>query len=120
MMEDLSDVVALLSSGSYTVTRYTADSYDSNGIAVQGTSSTLSIGASVQPASGRDLQLLPEGRRTIETMKLWTATLLTTSESSAGADRISIDGATFEVVNVERWGPLGNYTKALVQKVTDR
>lgn len=107
------DLIASLSTGSYTVTRRAAATID-KGRDVPGRQTTLQISASVQPASGRDLLRLPEGRRATETQALFTTTLLLVGgQGSANeADLVSIEGRTWEVQNVQSWP---GYCRAIVQ-----
>ncbi len=111
---NLSNVIASLATGTYTVTRWAADSYDTNGVLVKGATSTLSVLACVQPLTGRDLQRLPEGRRTREGKAVYTATALRVEPV---ADRISIDGETYEVESVRVWYDSGAYYRAVALKV---
>ena len=117
-MEDLSDAIELLQSGSYVVTRPNATTL-LNGRRVEPTTTTFDITASVQPASGRSIQGLPEGLRSSESMDVFTATELRQArpDASVEGDRISIDGAVFEVVNVKRWNKLGNFYRATVVRL---
>lgn len=115
-MLDSARLISRFATGTYTVTRRTASTYVA-GRAVAGSSSTLTITASVQPASGRELERLPEGRRAKETRVLYTTTPLYVGGQGAAyeADRIAIGGATWEVQHVEAWPAAGGYTRALVQ-----
>jgi len=114
----MADVIALLASGTYSVTRPGITGIDS-GRRVAGVTTSFSITASVQPASGRQMDRLPEGLREREGMTLWTPTELRTAQVSEGieADLVSIDGSTFEVVAIDRWAALGNYYRATVTRV---
>lgn len=102
----------------YTVTRRVRATLV-KGRTIQGTATTFNILASVQPASGRDLQRLPEGRRTQETCVLFTTTLLQPGGQMAAkeADRVSIDGVSWEVQQVETWRhPTGpTYYRCILQ-----
>lgn len=75
------------------------------GRAVPGTTSTLTIDACVQQATGRDLLRLPEGRRSIETRVVYSATALLTGAQGGTneADLVAIDGLSWEVQHVEPW-----------------
>ena len=117
-MDDMADVIALLASGTYTVTRPGPTGLAS-GRRVAGVTTSFSIVASVQPASGRQMDRLPEGLREREGMTLWTTTDLRTAQVASGieADLVSIDGSTFEVVAIDRWASLGNYYRATVTRV---
>jgi hypothetical protein len=102
----LNGAITTFATGTYTVTRTAADTY-TNGVKVAGATSNVSIVASVQPLSGRDLQVLPEGQRADETLVLYTATQLFTRTPSQAPDSISIDGSTYEVFKVETWNYIG-------------
>lgn len=107
------DDIDALSTGTYTVTRRAKATF-SAGRAVAGSTSTLSITAAVVPASGRDLLRLPEGRRATETRIVFTATQLVVGgqASSNEADLVNIDGATWEVQQIETFP---GYYRAIVQ-----
>jgi len=85
-----------------TVTRYAAGSY-ANGAWVEGASSTLSITACVQPMPAERMQTLPEGRRGTAGIIAFTDTALRTvgEDDHTSADRITWDGHTWEVVEVD-------------------
>jgi len=90
--------------GSYTVTRRQRAAY-SRGIAQPTNDFTITIKACVQPATGKDLLRLPEGRRSNETRVLFTTTELDCGDvdSDFEADTVTIDGAFWEVQHVEFW-----------------
>jgi len=95
--------------------------YDARGFYVGGgAASTINTTASVQPASSKDLLLLPEGERTRETIKVYTGTELFTANIAASrpADRLAYDGRVFEIMNVSTYkmGQL-DHTKALASAV---
>lgn len=118
----LSDVITAFATGTYTVTRYGSGTY-SNGVLVAGSTSTISVVASVQPVTGRDLQVLPEGQHSIETKVVYTTTELKSRDASNAGDRISIGGESWEVFRVEKieafGGNLsGNHYKAFVSRLT--
>lgn len=97
--------------------RFGPGSYE-NGRFVAGEQTELEITASVQPASGRDLQRLPEGQSTRETISVWSPAELRTATDAAGAsaDRIEWQGRVYEVQLVEPWAP-GQYWRAVAAKV---
>jgi hypothetical protein len=114
----LDDAVLLLSSGSYEVTRRTAapglaTSYV-NGIRVPPQVSKFQITASVQPATGLDVQRLPEGKRNQESIKLFTPTELKSAERTQEPDLVAIDGASFEVQLCKRWDKLGSFFEVVL------
>jgi hypothetical protein len=101
---DAGDLINDFATGTYTVTRRAAATMV-KGRAVPGATSTLTIAASVQPASGRDLLQLPEGRRSVETRVVFTATELLVGRQGAPneCDHILIDGQDWEVQQVQSW-----------------
>jgi hypothetical protein len=115
-MDDLSDVIALLSSGTYAVTRRGPAAFTA-GRAVQAAPTTLTITASVQPIRGRELDRLEELYRTRELQALWTATELRTAGAAGEADTVEIGGASWQVQSVESWAELGGYWKVLVARM---
>ncbi len=77
--------------------------YWSQGRFVQDTNpATIEIYASCQPASGQDMQSLPEGRRNKEAYVLYTATELFTADvkTKRSADQVKIGQYWYEVVKV--------------------
>ena len=101
---DLPDIIQSFGTGTYLVTRR-AKAVFVAGRATPGATTTISIEASVQPATGRDLLRLPEGRRTQETRLVYTTTRLTPGAQGAAyeADLVLIEGNTWEVQHVETW-----------------
>jgi hypothetical protein len=75
-----------------------------NGVYVEGTETTLTIQASVQPMSGNDLVAVPEGRRASDMVKLYTSTDLF-SQGDAGSgqspDRLTYRGKDYEIYTKE-------------------
>lgn len=75
---------------------------------------------SIQPATPKELERLPEEDRDREIIAVYTAfPLRTGGRGTARSDRISRvkDGATYVVASVEPWGHLGcHYVKALAQR----
>lgn len=101
----------------FTVTRRAAATF-SAGIATAGATSTLSIYAAIWPASGRDLQRLPELRRSLETRAGVTATQLLVGGQGATneADMITIDGALWEVQQCASWPNVPGFWAFMVQR----
>lgn len=119
---DVGDLIGSFMTGTYTVTRRGASTVV-DGRAVPAVPSTLSIVASVQPATGRDLERLPEGQRSRETRVVFTPTQLLIATQGAGlSDIVAIDGSKWEVQQVARWdAPPGTdapYWRCIVQAAT--
>lgn len=113
---DLSGVISNFGA-TITGTRRTTAGYGSDGRLDAPSTSSLSLVAVVEPAGGRDLQRLPEGMRTREVKAVWTATALKSADATYEPDLLTIEGASWEVQNVENWSTHGNYYRALVVKV---
>lgn len=88
----------------------------SDGRTTETTTSTTAITASVQPANGDDLATLPEGERVRKARKFYTETAV-----SAGppANRIVVDGETYEIRHVERERSVLAHYKAIGVKVDE-
>ncbi|MBN8472333.1 hypothetical protein JYJ95_38010 [Corallococcus exiguus] len=115
---NLAGAIALLASGTYQVWRPGVSSLV-DGVAVEAAGESFSILASVQPLSGRERQLLPEGQRSEERLLVVTATELRVADVSARreGDVLVYRGEDFEVEAVERWDELGGFWKARAVKV---
>lgn len=102
-----------------TVTRKYPGTY-SDGVWSEGSDYTFTISASVQPLSPREMEMLPEARRTKEAYKVFSSIKLIPAEetSQTNADLLSIGGETFEVVSCGSYqsNVLSHY-KAMVVKV---
>ncbi len=106
-------VIARHLTGTYTVTR-TANRTSTYGRLDAASTSTFSIDAHVQPIDGRAIDSLPEGKVAGEARTVWTTTELRASGASE-ADKVSIDGDTYEVQAVEKWADRGaTYYRAVV------
>ena len=114
MFDFVTNVLSNLATGTYQVIRRAVGTIE-KGRVIAGDTSTLTIEASVQPAAGRDLLRLPEGRRTTETRTVFTSTeLFVGGQGTANeADLLCIDDATWEVQHCEKWP---GYFKATVQR----
>lgn len=119
---DLAEVVlSLASHQAVTVTRFANSDYLEGKLQepepLEDSAGSFQIVASVQPAQGRDLRVLPEGKQTDEALTVFTTVELLPVGALHGADILNIDGSSWEVHKVERWGKLGNYWRALVVRV---
>lgn len=106
---DAADLIGDLNGAVLTVTRPSAG-YVYRGRAQAGPPpQQFQITAGVQQASGRDLLRLPEGRRSIATLVLYTTTELRTASEAperggaTQADLVEIDGVLWEIQHVELW-----------------
>lgn len=71
----------------------------------EGTATTTSISAAVQPAPGDVVALLPEGLRTRRALVVVTESDLIATDQTTGrrGDLLTIDGEHFEVASVQRF-----------------
>jgi len=94
-----------------------------NGIYTPGVETSFSISASVQPASGKTLERLPEGRRLFETVVLFSSDLLYSLDDGtvSAPDQVLVNGKRFEVYSSEIWqnNVLPHY-KYVVQRVKEK
>lgn len=64
---------------------------------VNGVPSAMTIQASVQPVTGQELLVLPEGRRTMEVVKIYTSAELVTNDNSQQPDVLEWRGKSYEI-----------------------
>jgi len=78
----------------------------------------VNIKASIQPVSGKDRMMLPEGIRSKEIIKLYTTFLLQTdnAEGSTKSDVVVYNGCRYDVITVEDWTVDGGYYKAVAAR----
>lgn len=81
----------------------------------------IEITASIQPTSGEDMELLPEGRHAEKTYKLYTSTQILTV-TNENPDQIEIFGERYEVLQVFPWQnnlnfALVNHFKFIAMKI---
>lgn len=79
-----------------------------NGRWVEATSTAIPITASIQPTTGEDTQLVPEGRNISKTYKLYTSTPIR-PVTDQNPDQIDIFGQRYEVVQVFPWQNNSNF-----------
>lgn len=105
-MGRVTQVLARLKTGTYTLTRRAAGSYV-DGRFVDGASSTITgVVASVQPFPDRERRNLPEGIQTADARVFFTETPVQVADDTAKVpgDRVAIGGENFEAIKVEPWG----------------
>lgn len=85
-----------------------------------GAVTTLLVRASVQHAGFKDLQLLPEGQRTTEAIRLYAESELRTVDETAGAaaDVVLWNGKHYAVEHVQSWtlGGLSHWKAIAVKR----
>ena len=85
-----------------TVTRQAAGGYVA-GVWVPGNPFTVTIQASVQPATAEDMQRLPEGRRQTGAVKIYTNSNLMAEIGTQKADRVTLPTGEYEVAQADHW-----------------
>jgi hypothetical protein len=95
-----------------------------DGVWVDSGESQIAITASIQPATGKDLQNLEQGRRNSAVYAVYTDTALLTTEQAVGAtpgtkaDQLEIGGIRHEAVHVEPWqNNVINHYRALFARI---
>jgi hypothetical protein len=101
------DVIATFATGSYTVTRRGAGTYDSAGVFVPAATSTFSITAAVQPSNGRRLEASAAGQRGGDTRTLHTTTALRTRDNGGAPDVVTIGSESWTVIECQPWSHVG-------------
>lgn len=122
---DMSDCVDLMSGDSVTRRRYGEQTIDpTQGLVIPGATTDLVFSAQVTPATGKDLQRLPEGQRTTRAIRVLTTTSLETATSDPSstssrrrADLVLYQGGQFEVQHVARWDAQGNFYDVIATEV---
>lgn len=109
----------LLALAPYTLRRFGVYTTGSDGRRVRGALTTSTISADVQPLNGKELSMLEEGARMSDTRKAYTSSELRTDDQHANvpADELTIDGANFKVLKVERQIALLPHYKATLIRV---
>lgn len=84
------------------------------GTVLSGNPITFQAEMSIQPVTGRNLKLLPEGQYAEESRVIFTETELRTRTHSNDPDLVEIDGESWKVFNVQKWP---SFYKAMVGRV---
>jgi hypothetical protein len=101
-----------------TLVRCEASVPDGYGHMTPGASSELAREMLAVPATARDLQVLPEGLRTEQTMMFFdTQDLRSVAAVGQPADRVLYGGSTYELQHVYDWSEQAGYWQALGVKV---
>lgn len=73
---------------------------------------------SVQPTSGEELQLLPEGRQNESSFTLFGSEKLKSVSENTNPDLVEIDGKKYEVSRVDVWqNQILNHYRIIVTKI---
>jgi hypothetical protein len=82
----------------------------------------VDVSMSVQPLNGRELQILEEGKRSRETVKIYTKFQLQNADQHVGAipDLIETpDGRLYEIFRIDGYGRLLDRIKAYAMRVQE-
>ena len=110
-----SSVIDHFNTGTYTITRYSTPVYV-QGRLTAGTTTSFSIVAAIQPLTGMNMSLLPEGSRNDNTKVLFTSTELQTA-GDAEPDSLTIKSIEYVVASVEQFDGFGEtYYRTLIRK----
>jgi hypothetical protein len=116
-MSAFGDLACAIDEASVTVTiiRFMATSVIKGRVSEATTETRFDIEVSIQPTGSKDLQLLPEGMRNQDTVKIFTETELFSVRRSESKtpDRILYRGVIYQVELVDDWHELGNYFRVI-------
>lgn len=117
-LHDLSRTIDRVSV-SVEVTRTLPATLDHGRVSDSVTEDVFTIRASIQPTGTKDLQLLPEGMRNEDVVKVFTKTELFSVQraESRVPDRFEYRGVNYQVELVDDWADLGNYFRVLAVRV---
>ena len=91
------------------IRRGTGGYYNDSGMYVDDGTEQRTILANVQPANNKDMELLPDGARTIRTIKVFSDEVLYSSQQATEytkerkGDILIVDGVPFAVVRCDAW-----------------
>lgn len=83
--------------------------YNDDGIYINNGTTRRTIVANVQPANNKDMELLPDGSRTIRAIKVFTDEILYSDQQETEyteerkGDVLIVDGVPFLVVRCDTW-----------------
>lgn len=103
-----------------TVERRGPKTLGSDGLFTGPVATTLtSLSVSLQPMNGDEQQLLPEGLRTTEVVKIYSRDELRVADAPNGvqSDRVVYKGETYEVFDIQDWNDHGKFFKVLAKKI---
>lgn len=96
--------MSILGEEAVTRRRFGSVTWGTNGKPTAGASVDLAILASIQPATGKDLEVLEEGLRGRDAKRIYTTTDLRTADDrdDFASDHVLIDGLSYQVEHVKR------------------
>jgi hypothetical protein len=100
---------------SLSVTRTSSQTIGADGFITSGSESTFVVVGSLQPLSGKERNMLPEGSKDVATHKFYTISELYTSDHLERTD-----GTKYEVISVEEYQGFGigmDHYKVILQQV---
>jgi len=107
----------MLGAQDITLRRYAVGSVGSDGRRSEGSSADTTISADVQDIPGRDRQLLPEGKRQSQGLRLYvpSANPLRTANQYTGtrADQVIVDSRVYDIIVVQTRTAIIPHCKAL-------
>lgn len=106
----LRNVISNYASGTYAITRRAVATYDDNGYLESTVDTVVNLELSLQPVTGHDLQVLPEGLRPDDLIKVWSRDRLYTQTETNNADSFEHDGETWVVIRVKTWGSFKTFS----------
>ena len=84
--------------------------YNDNGLYIEVGTTQRTIDANVQPANNKDMELLPDGSRTIRAIKVFSGEVLYSNQQATEyteerkGDVLIVDGVPYIVVMCDPWG----------------
>ncbi len=99
--------------------RFQPSVVESGRVAKPAVSSETEIFASIQPMTGKDLMLLPEGMRNSGTFKIYSDCELMSVDVPGcdTPDQILSEGVTYQVRMVDNWNSAGGYFKSVLTRM---
>lgn len=111
----------ILGEETITLRRYDGAGAYADGKWIEGSTSDTAISASVQPAEGKDLEVLEAGLRSRQPIRIYTTTALVAVDDRDGTegDLLVIDADIYRVHNVERQRSLIPHYKAIAVRLSE-
>jgi hypothetical protein len=113
----LGALVARSKTGTYTVTRTVPRTYNAQGKLNDPTESTLTIDAHVQSGGRADDRVTDGTHQVLESIVLFTTTLLHAGAPGQEADVVTISGKDYQVTSVRNWAQLAGFYKVTATEI---